>query len=257
MDSFDRMLECDKFLDVLDANPKLADMFIDLACLACTGQQKINKAWSKGMQKLLNSDGLQALLKKLPQEKSLRFFNAIEKSAPDKILKSASKYLSTMKSIVNVDIKPVVKKGLKSIQKVGKGFVGKALGKCVTSPWATAVFSGASTAIVDTFKTGDVRKGIGHGVIDGIASIDEVDGAMIGATIGASLGPAGIFIGGFTGLFVGIASKYIQRTHPNLLNNMKKKVDNTIDSLDEQRHKVRESIMNIGKTNEGALAWFP
>lgn len=79
MGAINRMLECDQFLDALDTNPKLADAFIDLACLACTGQQKINKAWSKGMQKFLNSDELQSLLKKLPEEKSIRLFNAREK----------------------------------------------------------------------------------------------------------------------------------------------------------------------------------
>lgn len=264
MGAFNRMLECDAFLTALDSSPKLADMFINVACGALQFQDKVNKTWTKGVKAFLNSKGLSALLKKLPQEKALRFFEAVDKCVPDKILKVSGQFLKGMKDIINLDSKGFVKKNLKKLGKLGKGFVGKTLGKCLKSPWAGPIFSGGSSAITDSVKTGDIRKGIGHGVVDGIASIDSIDGAMIGATTCAAFGPIGIIVGGSVGFIAGLTNQHEQKQHPNFVSDMKKKIDHFIDGMDEQvksgindYYAKKENPSGVEHVNVGGLSWFP
>ena len=264
MGAFNRMMECDQFLGALDTSPKLADAFITLACGAFDIQDKINKTWTKGVQTFLNSKGMASLIKKLPEEKALRFFEAVDKFVPDKIIQSCGHFLNGLKDIVNLDGKGFVKKNLKKLGKVGTGFLGKTLGKCLKSPWAGPIFSGASSAITDSLKTGDVRKGIGHGVVDGIASIDGIDGAMIGATMCASFGPIGVIAGGFGGFLVGHFNQKLQRQHASFIPDMKKRIDHFINQVDKQvkldhinYYTKKENSFSAEHVNVGGLSWFP
>lgn len=265
MGAFNRMMECDQFLVALDQSPKLADAFISVACGAFEVQDKVNKTWTKGVKTFLNSKGLSALLKKLPQEKALRFFKVVDKFVPEKILKVSGQFLKGMKDIINLDGKGFVKTSLKKLGKLGKGFLGTSLGKCLKSPWAGPIFSGASSVITDTIKTGDIRKGIGHGVVDGIASINWADGLIIGVTAGSSFGPAGIIIGGLGGVAIGLSNQWIQERHPNFVPNMKKKIDYFIDEMDKQveidntrdYYSNKENPLGVEHVNVGGMSWFP
>lgn len=266
MGAFNRMLECDAFLAALDSAPKLADTFLDVACGALKFQDKVNKTWTKSIKAFLNSKGLSALLKKLPPETALRFFEAVDKCVPNKILKVSGQFLKGMKDIVNLDGKGFVKKNLKKLGKLGKGFIGKTLGKCLKSPWAGPIFSGASSTITDSIKTGDIRKGVGHGVVDSIASIDGIDGAMIGGTIGAKIGGLeGALIGGGIGLIAGGANQWAQKSFPNFVPDIKKKIDRFIDEMDEQAksghtndyYVKKENPLGVDHVNVGGLSWFP
>lgn len=264
MGAFNRMMECDQFLGALDQSPKLADAFISVACGAFEVQDKVNKTWTKGVKAFLNSKGLSALLKKLPQEKALRFFKVVDKFVPEKILKVSGQFLKGMKDIINLDGKGFVKTNLKKLGKLGKGFLGTSLGKCLKSPWAGPIFSGSSSAITDTIKTGDIRKGIGHGVVDGIASIDGIDGVIIGVSLGSKLGLGGAVVGGLAGLGIGMWNQHEQKRHPNFVSDMKKKIDRFINEMDEKTksgtndyYVKKENPLGIEHVNVGGMSWFP
>ncbi|CYV49003.1 reticulocyte binding protein [Streptococcus suis] len=195
------------------------------------------------------------VLSKLPVDKQDDIINALVRTS-----ERSGQVFNTVMTWVNKagNISEWITKiaGSKPAQILGK-VADSGLGKVISSPWlmpvANGTISGFSSYFDSTDKAHkDVGKAVAGGIIDGIASIGPIDGALIGAKFGPW--------GAIAGLSFGAISQTLQFIYPDGVDKIKDGVYDLIDNTREIGKNIKKDVdkvvSNIGNSVVNNLAKY-
>lgn len=231
------LLNNKKFIDTISKDEKVADFFVNFMIKLENGKNiPINL-----MEKLFDNN---------------KFYNMLLKANP----KTQGKVLDFMMFIQQkgTSIGGKMAEYFSYVEKFSGGFVkgfsqfgATKLGKAVTNPYAGIVVEAGFSAVSGYFdKDEETYKNIGKsvvgGVVDGIASVGPIDGALIGASIG---GPPGAI----AGLVIGGASQLGQFIFPGAVDGIKDGCYKLYDKVSEWGQGVKQGVQSMAKkaTNVG------
>lgn len=210
----------------------------------------------KAFSEFVTSNGvITSVLSKLPVDKQDDILNALVR-----VSEKSGQVFNTVTSWINKagNISEWIAKiaGSKPAQILGK-VANSGLGKVISSPWlmpvANGTISGFSSYFDSTDKAHkDVGKAVAGGIIDGIASIGPIDGALMGA----KFGPWGV-AGGFV---LGLVIQGGQFLFPDFKDNLKdwtyEQIDNTRETGKAIKNEVNKVVSNVGNSVMNNLAKY-
>ncbi|AND80011.1 hypothetical protein [Streptococcus pantholopis] len=240
--ALEKLLMNDKFLKTISQNGKIDSFFWKL-------MEHINDA-EKLPQTLMNALADNSTFvkwaSKLSVDKQDKVLNLMVKIS-DKgfdFLNKGGKVLEWAGKIA--EARPV---------KILSKFANSGLGKVITSPWTLTAAKGvvsAAGAYMDAEDEAyhDLGKSVTGGVIDAVASVGPIDGALMGASVAGPLG-------GAVGFFAGVIIQGVQFLNPNLKSDIK---SGAYQLIDQGRHagqaataKMKEVVSTAGQAiSQGA-----
>ncbi|HEL2049950.1 TPA: hypothetical protein TY419_001561 [Streptococcus suis] len=250
-EALSKLLGNEKFLATIAKDSNVDDFFWKVMT-KLDDMEDIPKVFSE----FVTSNGaITNVLSKLPVDKQDDIINALVRTS-----ERSGQVFNTVMTWVNKagNISEWITKiaGSKPAQILGK-VADSGLGKVISSPWlmpvANGTISGFSSYFDSTDKAHkDVGKAVAGGIIDGIASIGPIDGALIGAKFGP-WGAAGGFV-------FGLVSQGGQFLFPDFKDNLKdwtyEQIDNTRETGRAIKKEVYKVVSSVGNSVVNNLAKY-
>lgn len=239
--ALEKLLGNEDFLNIISKDGNVDDFFWKVMTFL-DDMEDIPKAFSNFVT---TNDVVTKILSRLPLDKQDDILNALVKAS-----EGSSKVFNAIVSWINAkgNIAEWLTKlaGSKPAQIISK-FANTGLGKVITAPWFMAAGTGAVSTVVSFCDPkdaahGDPGKALVGGLIDGIASVGPIDGALIGAQYGGHIGAA-------VGFGIGLLSQTAQFFFPDGVDQIKK---GAYDLIDKGRKFEQKIYKKIGQFFSGA-----